>query len=199
MAYPADTWTEWNDFHPSDTTTSRTNKNLTSSVGTYWCQSYPNQYLDPIQHLVLHLDVGGIFTGNSSNVTVEVRPIKPAGATYQLTAMIAPVFGVYAAGKANTLQIPFMLARENLTTAASHLGPRVSASAMRPLVTEHEHNSAIFQVLPQNKKTPKKIQVVQGYHGKNDVDGWLEASRALVGFGATGITCSSSSFCFVFD
>lgn len=31
-----------------------------------------NQYLDPIQHLVLQLRVGGIFFGNSSNITVEV-------------------------------------------------------------------------------------------------------------------------------
>ena len=29
-------------------------------------------------------------------------------------------------------------------------------------------------------------------HGGNDVEGWLEASRALVGFGATGITAPAS-------
>jgi hypothetical protein len=46
--------------------------------------------------------------------------------------------------------------------------------------------------LPQNRKTPKLIQVVQGYHGGNDVEGWVEATRALVGFGATGITALPS-------
>eukprot|EP01047_Picozoa_sp_COSAG01_P117763 COSAG01_NODE_46426_length_400_cov_1.029900_2_plen_52_part_01 len=35
-AYPADTWTSWNDVRPSDLTTSRKNKNATSTVGTYY-------------------------------------------------------------------------------------------------------------------------------------------------------------------
>jgi hypothetical protein len=140
VAYPADTWTQWNDVRPSDRTTSRRNKNLTSTVGSYYCTSYPNQYLDPIQHLVIQLNVGGVLAGNSSNITVEIRPIKPAGATYQLTAMLAPLNGPVRG-------IPFMLARENLSTTASHLGPQVvsTSAGMRPLVTEHEHNSAIFK------------------------------------------------------
>jgi hypothetical protein len=193
-AYPADTWTSWNDVRPSDLTTSRKNKNATSTVGTYYCQGYPNEYLDPVQHLVLNLQVRGIFTGNSSNVSLEIRPIRPAGPTYQIDAMVAPINGgggAFVPGTSRSLSIPFMLARENLTTVASHLGPQIT-TAVRPLITEHEHNRAIFRALPQNKKTPRKIQVVQGYHGGNDVEGWLAASRALVGFGATGITAPAS-------
>ena len=193
VAYPAETWTVWNDVRPSDLTTSRKNKNDSSTVGAYYCQGYPNQYLDPIQHLVMAFRVGGVLAGNSTNITVEIRPIKPAGATYQITAMVAPVTG------GTSLSIPMMLARENLTTASSHLGPQVSASAVRPLVTEHEHNSLVFQALPQNKKTPKKIQVVQGYHGGNDVQGWLEGARSLVGFGATGAKSrTNGQLCFEF-
>ena len=193
-AYPADAWSKWTDFRPDDITTSRKNKNLTSSVGTYWCEAYPNQYLDPIQRLVLQLSVRGVFGGNSSNITVEIRPIKPAGPTYQITAMVAPVSSASTPGKLVSLSIPVMLSRKNLTVAASHLGPKVAAveGAVRPLVTEHEHNSAVFKALPQYKKTPKLIQVVQGYHGGNDVEGWIEASRALVGFGATGITAPAT-------
>ena len=160
-AYPADTWTDWYDFRPGDPTTSHLDKNLTTTVGAFHCTSYPNEYLDPIQHLVLPLSIHGVYPGNSSNITVEVRPVSPAGPTYQLTAMMAPVTGSIVAGISRPLALPFMLARENLTTAANHLGPMVAA-ATRPLVTEHEHNSAVFKALPQNKKTPKKIQVVQG-------------------------------------
>eukprot|EP01043_Picozoa_sp_COSAG02_P041179 COSAG02_NODE_3394_length_6814_cov_8.672971_2_plen_1115_part_00 len=193
-AYPADTWSKWTGFQPDDITTSRSNKNLTSSVGAYWCQAYPNEYLDPIQRLVLQLSVRGVFNGNSSNITIEIRPIKPAGATYQITAMVAPVTSPSMPGKSPSLSIPVMVSRENLTVAASHLRPKVAAvdGTIRPVVTEHEHNSAIFKALPQYNNTPKLIQVVQGYHGANDVEGWVQATRALVGFGATGITAPAS-------
>lgn len=52
-AYPADTWTDWRDFQPSGRTASRANKNQTSTVGAFYCNGYPNQYLDPVQHLVV--------------------------------------------------------------------------------------------------------------------------------------------------
>ena len=193
-AYPADTWSKWTDFRPDDITTSRANKNLTTSVGAFWCTAYPNEYLDPIQRLVLQLSVRGVLGGNSSNITVEIRPIKPTGPTYQITAMVAAVASPSKPGQLVSLSIPMMLSRENLTAVASNLAPKVATvdGAVRPLVTEHEHNSAIFAALPQYKKSPKKIQVVQGYHGGNDVDGWVEATRALVGFGATGITAPAS-------
>jgi hypothetical protein len=200
-AYPADTWTAWHDFRPDTSTTSRKNKNASSTIGAWWCEGYPNTYLDPIQHLVMEMHVGGVFTGNSTNVTMEIRPIKPAGATYQITAMIAPITGLVGStvfnmaqpGMTNTLSILMMLARENLTKAASHLGPRVSTSVVRPLLTQHEHNSMIFQALPQNKRPPKLIQVVQGFHMGNNVESWLEGARALVGFGATGLTAAASA------
>ena len=34
-------WSAWNDFKPNELTVSRANKNLTSTVGAYWCTSYP--------------------------------------------------------------------------------------------------------------------------------------------------------------
>jgi hypothetical protein len=208
VAYPADTWTDWRNFSPDDLITSRANKKLTTTVGAYYCGAYPNEYLDPIQHLVLNLRVSGIYFGNSSNITLEIRPRTPSGASYQLTAMVAPISGAHGAnagtsnqltqlpqGQTTLLQVPFMVARENLTTASSHLGPQVRASdggPVRPVVTEREHNSLIWSTLPKNKKTPKKIVVCQGYHGANDVEGWLDASRALVGFGATAMTGTAS-------
>ena len=205
-AYPADTWTDWREFRPSDLTASHANKNVSTTVGAFYCGSYPNEFLDPIQHLVLNLRVGGVYFGNSSNITLEVAPKRPSGANYQLTAMISHIssgFGTNRGGSGQLRQpqqgtsvipIPFMLARENLTTASSHLGPQVGSrdAAVRPLVTEREHNSAIWSTLPQNKKTPKKIVVCQGYHGASDVEGWLDASRALVGFGATAMTGTAS-------
>jgi len=134
--------------------------------------------------------VHGVLPGNSSNVTIEVRPEQPAGAvagaTYQLTAMVAHVMAQ------PQVAVPFMVARANLTTAPSHLGPQLPGPA-RPLITEREHNAAIWAALPKNRKAPSLIRVAQGYHGSDDVGAWLSASRALVGFGAAALTAAPSA------
>ena len=45
-AYPAETWTGWRSFRPLQTTASRRDKNVSSTVGAYYCNSYPNEYVD---------------------------------------------------------------------------------------------------------------------------------------------------------
>ena len=201
----ADEWSSWREFTPSAQALGReTNHSYAmSTVAAHFCGSYPNEFMDPIKHLVLKLEIYGIWFGNFSNITLEVRP----GGTYagnmpmyQLHTQVAHLSSGFGrnmgaadawpklpTGDSEALTVPFMVARENLTAAENDGRP------VRPMVTEREHASALWAVLPAVPKPPKKIIIVQGYHGENDVQGWRDAAKALVSFGTTGMGGTASA------
>jgi len=116
----------------------------------------------------LHTQVAHLSSGfGKNNGAADPWPKLPTGGTMALT-------------------VPFMVARENLTAAENDGRP------VRPMVTEREHASALWAALPAVPKPPKKIIVVQGYHGENDVQGWRDAAKALVSFGTTGMGGTAS-------
>jgi len=103
---------------------------------------------------------------------------------YQLNMTAAHITGVHGGYPAATqnLALAFFLSRANLTGAP-----------MRPLVTEREHFRPLLQALPQNPRAPQKIEVNTGFNAMNDVDFWRDGTKALVGFGMSGLSASASS------
>jgi hypothetical protein len=125
----ADEWSSWREFTPSAQTPSAHPPYPMSTVAAHFCGSYPNEFLDPIKHLVLKLEIHGVWWGNFSNITLEVRP---GGAhageqpIYQLHAQVAHLSSGFGknngaadawpnlpAGGGVPLTVPFMVAREN--------------------------------------------------------------------------------------
>ena len=197
----ADEWTAWRDFSPSAVALTRAAPHVPTTVAAFYCGAYPNEFLDPIRHLVLKLTVYGVWFGNFSNVTLEVRPAGAfaGSATYQLhttVAHLASGFGTNLGaltawpelpeGGEQALTIPFMVARENLTA------PENYGKEVLPLVTEREHSAALWEALPKIPAAPQKITIVQGYHGENDVQAWRDAAQALASFGTTGMGGTAS-------
>ena len=197
----ADEWSSWREFTPSAQAPSSHPPYAMSTVAAHYCGSYPNEFLDPIKHLVLKFEIHGVWWGNFSNVTLEVRPggARAGKPTYQLHTQVAHLSSGFGknTGAADTwpelptggsvpLTVPCMVARENLTAAENDGRP------VRPIVTEREHAETLWAALPTVPKPPKKIIVVQGYHGENDVQGWRDAAKALVGFGTTGMGGTAS-------
>jgi hypothetical protein len=199
----ADEWSSWRDFTPSAQAPSAHPPHPMSTVAAHYCGSYPNEFLDPIKHLVLKLNIRGVWFGNFSNITLEVRP---GGAhagkipVYRLHTQVAHLSSGFGknngaqkawpklpTGGSMVLTAPFMVARENLTKEEN------AGTPVQPLVTEREHSATLWGVLPSVPKPPKKIVVVQGYHGENDVQGWRDAARALVSFGTTGMGGTASA------
>ena len=134
----------------------------------------------------IDLQVRGVALGNTSSITVEVQPgrVGLKQPTYQLNMTAAHITGVHGGYPAATqnLALAFFLSRANLTGAP-----------MRPLVTEREHFRPLLQALPQNPRAPQKIEVNTGFNAMNDVDFWRDGTKALVGFGMSGLSASASS------
>ena len=182
-AYPAGEWSHWNEFTPQSPWRA-TPTSAISTVAAAYCNTYPNPYRDPIAHLLVALNIGGVYQGNMSTVTLEVKPagVKAGQATYQLNATVSQILGLRTtADEAPTasIKLMFMVTRENLTKAGG---------GGLPLVTEREKLKPLWAALPQNKKTPSKIIVTQGFHGHVDVGSWVDASTSLVKFGASALS-----------
>jgi hypothetical protein len=76
------------------------------------------------------LTIGGVYQGNMSTVTVEVRPagVKTGQPPYLINATVSQILGVRSGAgipRNPDLRLNFMVARENLTSAAegSHVAP----------------------------------------------------------------------------
>jgi hypothetical protein len=179
-AYPAGEWSHWNEFNPQAPSRA-TPTSAVSTVAASYCNKYPNPYRDPIAHLLVALDIGGVYQGNMSTITLEV---KPAGAragqpTYQINATVSQILGnIRAPALTANLELTFMITRENLTEAEG---------GGLPLVTEREKLKPLWAALPKNKKTPSKIIVTQGFDGHADVGSWVDAATSLVQFGASAL------------
>ena len=168
-----DEWSEWREFVPNP---------------EYWCSAaYQAAGLDPISHLLVILEVRGIWFGNMSTITIEVRPEadRASEKTYQINATlshIAPdtatqvsmLWPEMASGNSAVLRANFMVARANLTTS-------------KPLIPERELNRALWAAMPRLTRSPQRIVVNHGYHGNNDVGAWREATKALIGLGGSAI------------
>ena len=184
-AYPAGEWTVWNDFNPQ-APWRKTPTSPVSTVASMHCNVYPNPYRDPIAHLLVAMDIGGVYKGNMSTITLEVKPAgaKAGQATYQINATVSQILGnIRAPALTANLVLDFMITRENLTQ---------TEGGGLPLLTEREKLKPLWAALPKNKKTPSKIIVTQGFHGHVDVGSWVDAATALVKFGASALGGSAS-------
>jgi hypothetical protein len=185
-------WTSWRDFEPGAATADHDGTMPASggTVATYHCSAYPNFYIDPIRHLVLPLTVRGVYTGNMSTITLEVKPggAKAGQDTYQINATVSSLSGSSYDTVGNTsmsrISLPFVVSRENLTRAEG---------GGKPLITAREKHAPLWAALPKIAKAPKKIIIKQGYHGGNDMGGWIDAATALVGMGASALSAPPSA------
>ena len=182
-AYPAGEWSHWSDFNPQAPWRATPTSSV-STVAASYCNTYPNPYRDPIAHLLVALHVGGVYRGNMSTVTLEVKPAgaKAGQATYQLNATVSQILG--SDYPSSNIELTFMVTRENLTKGGAHTG--------LPLVTERQKLKPLWAALPKNKKTPSKIIITQGFHGHVDVGSWVDAATSLVLFGASALSGSPS-------
>jgi|EP01043_Picozoa_sp_COSAG02_P016138 hypothetical protein len=179
-------WTNWREFHPNDATMDHDGTMPTEggTVGAYHCYAYPNFYMDPIRHLVVPLTVHGVYTGNMSTITIEVKPggAKAGQPTYQLNATVSGLGNTMTA--MSSISVPLVVTRENLTDAEG---------GGRPLLTEREKHSRLWSALPKIPRAPQKILIKQGFHGGNDIGDWHDAAHALVGMGASAISAPPSA------
>ena len=179
-------WTTWRDFLPGAHTADHDGTMPTSggTVAAYHCYAYPNFYMDPIRHLTVSLAVSGVFSGNMSTVTIEVRPggARAGQPTYQLNATVSEL-GKTRGTAMSIIALPLVVARENLTAAEG---------GSRPLMTKRDKHAQLWAALPTIPKAPRKILVKQGYHGGNDMGDWHDAARALVGMGASTLSAPPS-------
>jgi hypothetical protein len=169
----ADTWGAWQEFVPD---------------ASFWCHARPNSGLDPVEHLVVSLYVQGVRFGMMSNVTVEVAPggTRAGEPSYQLNSTLSHIAPSWqsrsvawpGAPAELTLQLPCMVARQNLT-------------ASRALDTTRNVDQRLWRAItPQRGSsgggdgTPLQIQVGTGFHGgAADVMAWQDATKALVRMG----------------
>lgn len=113
----------------------------------------------------MELDIGGVYQGNMSTVTLEVKPAgaKSGQPTYQINATVSQLLGLRTtAGEPPTgaIELMFSVTRENLTKAEG---------GGQPLLTEREKLTPLWAAMPKIKKTPSKIIITQGFHGHVDV------------------------------
>lgn len=182
-AYPAGEWSDWSDFNPQAPWRA-TSTSPVSTVAASHCQTYPNPYRDPIAHLLVGLNIRGVYKGNMSTVTLEVKPtgVKEGQPTYRINATVSQILGLRTSpGAARTanVQLMLMITRENMTRAEG---------GGRPLITARDKFKPLWAALPQNDKTPRKIIITQGFHGHVDVGSWVDAATALVPFGASALS-----------
>jgi len=183
-------WTNWRDFEPSAATIDHDGTMPTSggTVASYHCHAYPNFYMDPINHMVLQLTVQGVYEGNMSTITLEVKPkgAKAGQPTYQINATLSGLGGtnLQSSSGMSNIRLPLVVTRENLTA---------SEGGGRPLITEREKHATLWKALPKIPRAPKKILIKQGFHGGNDMGDWKNAAAALVGMGASALSAPPSA------
>lgn len=179
-------WTNWRQFNPNEATMQHVGTMPTTggTVGAYHCYAYPNFYMDPIRHLVVPLSVDGVYAGNMSTITIEVKPggARAGQPTYQLNATVSGLDNTRTPKSSIVVQL--VVTRENLTAAEG---------GERPLMTERDKHARLWSVLPKIKRAPQKILIKQGYHGGNDMGDWQDAARALVGMGASALSAPPSA------
>ena len=170
-------WSQWRQFVPDS---------------SFWCNTYPVGGLDPVSHMLLGLNVKGIWFGNMSTVTIQVKP--EAGRSdekpYQINATLSHIMPnimtqthmVWPKTPEGDVGLTanFMVARQNLTSS-------------RALSPEPEISRAIWGAMPKIPKPPRQIVINHGYHGSSDVGAWQEATAALIGFGASALHGRASS------
>lgn len=185
---PANEWTDWRDFQAGATTVQHdgTMPVTGGTVSAYHCYAYPNFYMDPIRHLVVSLAVHGVYRGNMSTITIEVKPggAKAGQPTYQLNATVSGLGNTRDLYSMSSISVPLVVTRENLTEAEG---------GGRPLMTERDKHARLWASLPKIPKAPKKILIKQGYHGGPDMGDWHDAATALVGMGASALSAPPSA------
>ena len=129
-------WTGWAPFRPNNTVD---------------CAAYPNQYLDPVDQLVLTMQLTGVGAHATADVVLEVRPAGGRGGErpYALNASLAHLQD--DGGPRSSLQLPLRLGRANLT-------------GVPLLLTEREVNEDLWRAMPA-APAPVNFTIVQGYHG----------------------------------
>lgn len=161
---------------------------FTSANATEACTHYPNQdwYQASWTQLVLELEVYGIPLGAGANVTLQIQPrgARAAEPSYEITTRAAHLkIELEWASKAwpnppnnPSVSLTYILAAEDNVLS-------------RVLETERVANHNYWQMMPamNSVQPPKQVQVVQGYHGQDDIDGWMEASTAIRRLGANGL------------
>ena len=176
----ANEWGSWWEFSPANATQS--------------CVHYPNQgwYQASWTQLVLELEVYGVPLGAGANVTLQIQPrgARAAEPPYEIVTRAAHLkIELEWASKSwpNPPNNPSVFLTYILAAAGS-LTPRV-------LEPERVTNRAYWQAIPPpgSVRPPKQLQIVLGYHGQDDIDGWREASAAVKRLGANGLRGYPSS------
>jgi hypothetical protein len=174
---PAGSWGAWQEF---------------AKDAAFWCHARPNSGLDPIQHLVVPLYVQGVRFGMMSKVTVEVEPggARAGEPNYHLNATLSHIAPSWQSlsvswpravpAEPAALQLPCMVARENLTTSRAVDTARNADQRLWRAVSAQPRRG-----LPGGSRTtPLQIEVGTGYHGgAADVRAWEDATQALVRMG----------------
>eukprot|EP01045_Picozoa_sp_COSAG04_P024606 COSAG04_NODE_3095_length_3179_cov_279.647727_2_plen_491_part_00 len=169
-------WGPWWEFTPANATQS--------------CAHYPNQgwYQASWTELVLELEVYGIPLGAGADVTLQIQPrgMHAAEPQYEIVTRAAHLkIELEWASKAfpNPPNNPSVFLTYILT-AADSIAPRA-----RVLEPERVANRQYWQAMPPEgaAQSPKQLQIVVGYHGQDNIDGWAEASAASKRLGASGL------------
>jgi hypothetical protein len=183
---------------------------FTSANATQSCSHYPNEiwYQASFSQLVLELQVHGIPLGAGANVTLQVRPARGRSsrrrrssrrspdpyAVYQITSRAANL-KIYGRWAAKTWPAPPKPSQVTLTYILnsnwSQSGSSGTAASMLLLKPERIANRKYWNMMAMATASPlqrpKLLQIVQGYHGQDDIDGWAEASTAIKALGANGL------------
>ena len=154
------TWSAWHEF--------------SADAAQSLCGQYPN-INDPSVELMIAASVSGIPAGNMSTMTLEIQPrgARTQHPSYRLNATVTPTRQMGDGGtnfapawRVLTPSIYLVLGAENHTEQP-------------PITTGKSRNLQYYSAMPAARAAPRRISILQEYHGHDDVGANIDASIAL--------------------